>query len=219
MAGSNRVRTPPGNPSFIELIYTHRQFWNDSPDEEPETWHVSADIYDADGRTIESHVGDMEFVVVDLAENRSAFDTLDGIDGDLGAVAAAVLAPSTNELRAELDESLVSFASRILIVNRVQLVDEWRGFGLGVVLTGVAVGQLRHGCRAAFCYPASIDGSAPGNDRIRRKAAADRIAKVWMQLGFEPFRDGVYVLDLGLVTLDDCVERLRERLPNLTWME
>jgi hypothetical protein len=35
---------------------------------------------------------------------------------------------------------------------------------------------------------------------------------VWSQLGFEHFRDGVYVLDLGTITLDEAVEQLRERI-------
>jgi hypothetical protein len=40
--------------------------------------------------------------------------------------------------------------------------------------------------------------------------AVAALQKVWARLGFEHFRDGVHVLDLSLVTLDENLGQLRK---------
>jgi uncharacterized protein YukE len=40
--------------------------------------------------------------------------------------------------------------------------------------------------------------------------AVAALQKVWARLGFEHFRDGVHVLDLSLVTLDEKLGQLRK---------
>lgn len=41
--------------------------------------------------------------------------------------------------------------------------------------------------------------------------AVATLGEVWAQMGFEHFRDGVYVLDLNLVALDNALQELRGR--------
>lgn len=115
------------------------------------------------------------------------------------------------------------------MLDHIQLAPTWRGFGLGVVLAGLAIQRLSGGCPAAICYPASLTNETEAidnadtidnvdaidkEDRVTRQARA-KLSAVWSQRGFEHFRDGVHVLDLGMITLDEAVERLRERISRL----
>jgi len=201
-------RTPPGDPSSITLTYQHRHYWWFSADDAPETWHVSADI---DGGP---HVGDMDITLVDTYETRDPFALLDGQDAELGHVAGTLFDAGDGGLNPDLDEQLEPIGSRILILHSVSLVPEWRGFGLGALLAGTAIRKLSGGARAAVCYPAPLNElteAGPGDqgDADWDKAVAV-LQQVWARLGFEHFRDGVHVLDLNLVTLDEKLGQLRK---------
>ena len=206
-------RVPPDDPQNITLAYRHDQSWRSGADQEPGSWHVSADVSGDSGMDAESHVGDMTIVVVDLYQTRDPFGLLDGEDADLGAVAGTVFNARTGELDPDLDDLLEPIGDRILILNSVRLTPEWRGFGLGVLLAGTAIKKLSGGARAAVCYPAPI--SEPGDEEPDSAAAREQaiaaLSRAWAQLGFEHFRDGVHVLDLSLVTLDESLRRLRTR--------
>ena len=155
-------RTPPDDPWNITLTYRHDQRWWFDSNEEPESWHVSADVLDDSGTHVESHVGDMNIVVVDFYPTRDPFGLLDGEDADLGAIAGTVFDARTGELDPDLDDLLEPLGDRILILNSVRLTPEWRGFGLGVLLAGTAIKKLSGGVRAAVCYPAPINEPADG---------------------------------------------------------
>jgi hypothetical protein len=66
--------------------------------------------------------------------------------------------------------------------------------------------------RAAVCYPAPLNeptGATPsGYDDNAWDQAVTALQRTWAQLGFVHFRDGVYVLDLSLVTLDERLGQL-----------
>jgi GNAT superfamily N-acetyltransferase len=202
-------RTPPADPSGIMLTYQHSHLWWFSPDDAPETWHVSADV-DEDG----PHVADMDITLVDIYQTRDPFALLDGQDAELGRIAGALFDPGDGELDPDLDEQLEPTGSRILILHSVRLQPEWRGFGLGPLLAGTAIRKLSGGARAAVCYPAPPNEPtevAPegheGADSWDEAVAA--LGQVWARLGFRHFRDGVHVLDLSLVTLDEKLAELR----------
>jgi len=206
-------RTPPDDPWNITLTYRHEQLWSSGANEEPESWHVSADVFDDSGTRVKSHVGDMIIVVVDVYQTRDPFGLLDGEDADLGAIAGTVFDARTGQLDPDLDDLLEPLGDRILILNSVRLIPEWRGFGLGVLLAGTAIKKLSGGVRAAVCYPAPIDEPADGepDSHAPREQAIEALTRAWAQLGFEHFRDGVHVLDLSLVTLDESLGRLHKR--------
>ena len=206
-------RTPPDDPWNITLTCRHEQLWWSGANEEPESWHVSADVFDDSGTQVKSHVGDMIIMVVDVYQTRDPSGLLDGEDADLGAIAGTIFDARTGQLDPDLDDLLKPLGDRILILNSVRLIPEWRGFGLGVLLAGTAIKKLSGGVRAAVCYPAPIDEPADGepDSPAAREQAIEALSIAWAQLGFEHFRDGVHVLDLSLVTLDESLGRLHKR--------
>ncbi len=206
-------RTPPDDPWSITLTYRHDHRWWSGPNEEPESWHVSADVFDDSGMRVKSHVGDMTIVVIDVYQTHDPFGLLDGEDADLGAIAGTIFDARTGQLDPDLDDLLEPMGDRILILSSVRLTPGWRGFGLGVLLAGTAIKKLSGGVRAAVCYPAPIDelnDEEPDSPAAREQAIA-ALGKAWTRLGFEHFRDGVHILDLSLVTLDESLGRLHKR--------
>jgi hypothetical protein len=203
-------RVPPADPYDITLTYQHRHPWWFDADTAPETWHVSADIYDDSGTHVDAHVGDMHIVIVDVDGTRDPFGLLDGEDADLGLIAETVFSGG-GRLDPELDGLLEPAGSRIIVLSSVRLALEWRGFGLGALLAGTAIKKLAGGGRAAVCYPAPIGESDEEEpSEAAREQAIQALGRVWAQLGFEHFRDGVHVLDLSLVSLDENLGRLRK---------
>jgi hypothetical protein len=212
MADPAEARVPPADPWDIELTYTHNYPLWAEPKDLVERWHVSADVVDDGGKQLD-HVGDIEIITIDYLDTRDPFGLLDGDDVDLGAVAGAIFDLSEGGLDADLDEQLEPYGSRILILNHTKLVQDWRGFGLGALLTGIALRKLSGGVRAAACYPAPLrDSEGDSDDDVRRDRAIKALSKVWAQLGFEHFRNGVHVLDLNLVTLNQAIRALRDQI-------
>lgn len=207
---SNAARALPGPVSAIRLTYHHQQGWWDTGEDEPEIWHVSADLVDDElGETIE-HVGDLEFFRADPYETPDLFGVLDGHDGDVGMIAGVLLDHSTGHFRDDLDDVSEPLGSGMLILNRARLAAPWRGFGMGIVLAGKAIKRLGFGCRGAACYPAPL-GTTADDDADARERAITALRRTWEQLGFRPYRDDVYVLDLGTVTLGHALPELIKR--------
>jgi hypothetical protein len=96
-------RIPPADPWSIQLTYRHDQRWWFDANQEPETWKISADIYDDSGTRFESHVGDISIVTVDIYDAHDPFGLLDGEGADLGLIAEAIFDPATGCLHPELE--------------------------------------------------------------------------------------------------------------------
>ena len=208
-------RVPPAGPYDISLTYQHRHPWWSGADTAPETWHVSADIYDDSGTHVDAHAGDFHIVTVDIYGTRDPFGLLDGEDADLGLIAETIFSAGGGHLDPDLDGLLEPAGSRILILSSARLEPQWRGFGLGALLAGTAIRKLASGGRAAVCYPAPIgepDEDEPESEpgQAAREQAIRALDSVWAKLGFEHFRDGVHVLDLNLTSLDENLARLRK---------
>lgn len=132
----------------------------------------------------------------------------------LGLIAEATFDPAIGGLHRDLDQRLQPLGSRFLILSSARLTPSWRGFGLGALLTGTAIRKLSASARAVICYPAPLDDATPDEaadspeDRERHQEAVATLGHVWERLGFEHFSDGVYVLDLNLLTLNEELTRL-----------
>ena len=202
---------PPADPFGITLTYRHAHRWWFDADDAPESWSVSADVFDDSGTQVLTHVADMHIVIVDLFDTRDPFSLLDDESADLGTVAGVIFDPGSSRLAPDLEQQLEPLGDRVLILDSVRLPSEWRGFGLGALLAGTAIKKLSGGVRAAVCYPAPIndhnDDELPEAENQRARAV---LGRVWGQLGFEHFRGGVYVIDLNLITLDENLQHLRK---------
>ncbi|MGW4441909.1 hypothetical protein [Streptomyces sp. NPDC004682] len=209
-------RKTPAPIDMIRLSYSHHEDYYDDGDDGPQFWYVSADIYDLDGRGRLEHVGDFEFVRFDPYETPHAFDILDGHDSDLGQMAATLLDLGAGGYREDLEEFTEPIYSGMLILNRAKLEKPWQGFGLGVLLTGRAIRKLSPGCRGTACYPAPIKGGPTDpDDKETRPLAIATLGEVWEQLGFEHYRDGVFVLNLGTATLEEQLQSLAGRVDKI----
>jgi hypothetical protein len=206
--------TPPDDPWNITLTYRREHYWWYSADDALVTWHVSANIDDDSGPDARSHVGDMSITLVDTYETSDPFALLDGEDAELGHVAGTLFDAGGGRLDPDLDEQLEPIGSQILILHSVRLTPQWRGFGLGALLAGTAIKKLSSGVRAAVCYPAPLNEltDAGTDDHPDGPAEWDKavaaLQRVWARLGFEHFRNGIHVLDLSLVTLDEKLRQL-----------
>lgn len=204
-------RPPPADPRRIELSYTHRHDLLSGVDDEPEIWHARAGVYTDDSDEPLCHVADLELVLIDPYRTSDLLAVLDSYDADLGLIAATVLHPKTGGLHPDLEARLELLGSRLLILHHVHLSPQWRGYGIGVLLAGLAIKRLSGGCQAAICYPAPLDWPED-EEAAQWQAAVAALSEVWSHLGFEHFSNGVHVLDLALVTLDEAIHRLQQRL-------
>lgn len=207
---SHRNQGLPADPGAIELSYTHRHGLFDTGDAEPEIWNVTADVWSGEDEP-DDHVGNLELVRIDPYRLADALLVLDSYDADLGLIAATVLDEHAGGLNRGLAARLEVHGNDLLIVHEIQLDPKWRGHGLGALLAGLAIRRLSGGCQAAVCYPAPLDWDENG-DPDRWDTAVAALSTVWSRLGFQHFRNGVHVLDLALVTLDEAIARLQHRL-------
>ena len=138
-------RTPPDDPWSITLTYRHEQRWWSGANEEPESWHVSADVFDDSGMHVKSHVGDMTIVLIDVYQTRDPFGLLDSEDADLGAIAGTIFDARTGQLDPDLDDLLEPMGDRILILSSVRLTPGWRASASA----SCSPGQRSRSCPAA----------------------------------------------------------------------
>ncbi|WP_149180488.1 hypothetical protein [Streptomyces sp. TRM49041] len=208
-------RALPGPVSAIRLTYTCEQGWWDTGEDEPEIWHVAADLYDWETERRVEHVGDFEFYRADPYATRDLFGVLDGYDGDAGVIAESILNPATGHFRDDLDEYAEPFGSGMVLLNSAQLARPWRGFGIGAVLAGKAIARLGAGARGAACYPSPLDRTGLADDAARDRAVS-ALQRTWSSLGFRPYRDdGVYVLNLATTALSEALSVLTDRIEAL----
>ena len=85
------------------------------------------------------------------------------------------------------------------------LASRWRGYGVGALLAGEAILALDGDAQCVATYPAPVDGS----QGAARERTVRKVERVWRQLGFQPLKHGVWILDPALVDLQDAVDRLK----------
>jgi hypothetical protein len=96
----------------------------------------------------------------------------------------------------------------LTILDHVELDPAHRGHGIG---PWAAVRALRTLTREGLvaCYPTTIELPLGSDERAIQGL---RLAELSQELGFELFRDNVYVLDAAGTALDDAIERFEGRI-------
>lgn len=139
-----------------------------------------------------------------------------------GATDCAARAPpspavfdSTGDLDANLDDMVEPFGSGMLVIDTVRLEPAWRGYGLGPLCVGMMIERLAAGRRLVVLRAAPAERRTAKGEVVEEISAAERgfavakLGRLWSQLGFEHFKDEVWVLDLGLVTFSKAMDLVR----------
>ncbi|WP_166462588.1 hypothetical protein [Amycolatopsis acidicola] len=187
----------PANPLSIELAISHRRFWwqIDDEDQQPEQWHVSADVSVLDACPARArHVGDISLVIADLTRERNLLDSVVLGEWALEFVAETVLDPDEGKLHPELDAKIGPGPPRMVILRRVEVMEPWRGHGLGASLTAAALRILAPDARIGACRVSPLE-FRPDGDRVTAEFLSLRAGSMLERIGFRRWR-GVHVIDL-----------------------
>jgi len=192
-----------------------------------EEWHVAITRYHGEDRCPNcpddgwcefadtgTPLGHMSFVRIRNYTANPAWEAADAHTGDIEKVvsvctdSAYAMTPGLH-WSAEVDEVIDAATGDLLIMDRVHLDPQWRGFGIGALAAAEAIRRLSPGCSAVACEPAPTDGDFE-DDGPGFKAAQAKLAEVWESVGFSAFRDGIYLLDTALQHPIDCRSRWQE---------
>ncbi|MEU6825446.1 hypothetical protein ABZ921_32925 [Streptomyces atriruber] len=167
--------------------------------------------------------GRIELYVVGHWRSPNIVESLDAVSVDLCEIGTALYDPGLGGLRDDLHEDL-ALPGKTTIVDRVRMDQRFRGQGLGIYLTGLALDYLSHGAGVIALFPGPLDDDAPvpppgsrEKDEAALAAARTRLGRAWSRLGFEHYRDGTWILDPGMRTLHDALRREQQRLQDHRW--
>jgi GNAT superfamily N-acetyltransferase len=169
-----------------------------------EQWTVSV-VSDPTVEVDRRDIGYARLIVLNLEEGVTAADLADSASGDWAEVVRTVETPSRVALGRSRNEDSEFAEMSVLVLDRVWIEPDYRGNGLGPIVAACAILRLGRGCRLAACYPAPFEREQLGADRAR---AIDALGRVWAKVGFTPWNDGVWMLDLHTTDIQDALERL-----------
>lgn len=179
-------------------------------------WRVEASLRDEEASEDDSPgepIGRAQFVVVDVGgltgTGEGLFNAAEAQDNDDVLTIVTALVFSGSQATDGESTSAVQPDIGLLVVDKVWVDPRFRGHGLGPVLAAVGLEQLLHEYDVAACIPAPIEGERNGPARA---AAVEKLGRLWATVGFEPYRDGVWILEPDTATMDDAVRRLVSRL-------
>ncbi|MFB6525396.1 hypothetical protein [Streptomyces sp. NPDC056399] len=138
------------------------------------------------------------------------------MSGELDETAQALLDPITGNFTEDAGAWLPYVGSAHLVMDRVTLDEQWRGYGLGAILATKAIHRLMAGCRGIACSPGVTDLSS---DHLRNQAEFDRVtakvARGWERIGFRLHRGNVYLVSPASLQLEEQRGAMRQRLAEL----
>jgi GNAT superfamily N-acetyltransferase len=116
-------------------------------------------------------------------------------------------------LAAELQEELASYSSQVVLVDRVWMAPEWRGHGIGWVLTARLLGWVCPDPMVVALMPSPI---ALDEDQQEDEAAfSQEMAKVrrtWKSVGFGPSGKDIMIMDPAMADHGEAVDKLSRKL-------
>ena len=103
------------------------------------------------------------------------------------------------------DLELATFGGAALLVETMELKPGFRGLGLGPAVLAGIVERLGSGCAFAALEPSPFGELLDGKSYDEATRALERL---WQAVGFEPYRDGVWVVDLGTEAFWSCRDEI-----------
>jgi hypothetical protein len=119
------------------------------------------------------HVGVLELVKVRWGGSQNPFWAMEEESQNLYEIAETVFNDERDGYTEEFEELTEVWGEDLLVLDKAELVEGWRGFGLGPMIAADALRRLAPGCRAVMVHPAPIDATGMsgrgGSGRIRRR--------------------------------------------------
>jgi GNAT superfamily N-acetyltransferase len=142
----------------------------------------------------EEKIGTLILYIVEVGramnERISLFDVMDCLDGDSCDCFANLFDPETEHLKPEV-ERLVSENRAtqwdIMLIERLELVPEYRGRGLGRKVALRAIQKFGENCGIITCVPVPLQfsGLGPNDERPKGLKSAQRhVRNFWQSVGF-----------------------------------
>ncbi|MER5969655.1 hypothetical protein ABT112_07945 [Streptomyces sp. NPDC002055] len=151
----------------------------------------------------------MSGLTLDLWRIVNIYESLDSRDADYEHFAPLFDKSGDLGLHSDLEECLVS-GDQVVIINRVRIALAWRGLGgVGRLLISHLLRWVAGQAALVATHPYPIDVPVPERDDMAREAREMAVVqRTWRSLGFEPFREGVWVMQPHLSAHSEAVERL-----------
>ncbi len=156
-------------------------------------------------RTTGANIGYARLIVLNLEAGVTLADLADAASGDWVEVISPVVIPVDRAVGVAHDDDPEFTETSVLVLDRLWIEPDCRGNGLGPIVAAYAILRLGRGCRLAACYPAPFEEVELSADRDR---SIEALGRVWAKVGFTPWNNGVWMLDLHTTDLRDALERL-----------
>lgn len=159
---------------------------------------------DDDDRLV--HIGRMHILRCNYYEGLRLIEELDEVGEHLEY---SELLNLDHGLRSEVQDEFEVIGSELLIINRIELDEEWRGYGLGTLCVGLALQGmgLRDGLAVVWPAPPGVF------DEPARSEAIKKLETAYAPLGFRRFADTrPWCVNLSHTCIDDGVKQVRQEV-------
>jgi hypothetical protein len=173
---------------------------------------------------IEMASGDTEIIILraeglilDLDRIENAYDTLDARSQELEAYGCLFDLGGSGGLHPDLEDMLEApFSQLVVIAERVRVAPAWRGTGgIGRYL---AARLLPYVCPQAAVvatepFPLDVPRDMSGRaDEVAVEPALRQVERTWKSIGFQPYKNGIWIMDPGAGEHERAVARLERSL-------
>jgi hypothetical protein len=168
-----------------------------------ERWTVRVRVDRPDGADHGRDIGSARLIALNLEAGVTLDDLADPESGDWIEITRK---PRRAEPpNAGTRDGAESAETSVLVLERLWIEPDYRGYGLGPIVAACAILRLGRGCRLVACYPAPFDAVQTSEARER---SIEALGRIWAKVGFTPWNDGVWMLDLHATNLRDALDRL-----------
>jgi hypothetical protein len=172
-----------------------------------ERWTVSVLLDHPNAEDDRRDIGYARLIVLNLEAGITLADLADTASGDWVEVIRPVVVPGARAVGVVPGDPEFTDMS-VLVLDRLWIEPDCRGNGLGPIIAAYAILRLGRGCRLAACYPAPFEEAELGADRDR---SIEALGRVWAKVGFTPWNNGVWMIDLHTTDLRDALGALVPR--------